>query len=140
MLTYRLKEPDRRGNTVMVLAPQELLMRLCSLIPAPGHPTRKYFGILAGAAKDRKLVVPKPTHRKRAHAHPDRVTPTASPVKWADLLKRVWGIDALSCPKCGGRMTALAVVEDADEVARYLANTGQATVHQRAQAPPDLAA
>jgi len=140
MLTYRLKKPDRKGNTVMVLSPSELLMRLCSLIPAPGHPTRKYFGILAGAAKDRKLVVPKPTHRKRAHAHPDRVAPTASPVKWAELLKRVWGIDALECPKCGGRMTALAVVEDAAEVARYLANTGQATVYQRSQAPPDLAA
>ena len=68
MLSYRLKKADRRGNTVMVMAPQELLMRLCSLIPAPGHPTRKYFGILAGAAKERKLVVPKPTHRKRARA------------------------------------------------------------------------
>ena len=27
------------------------------------------FGILAGGSKDRKLVVPKATHRKRAHAH-----------------------------------------------------------------------
>ncbi len=85
-------------------------------------------------------MVPKATHRKRAHAHPDHVTPTASPVKWAELLKRVWGIDALKCPKCDGRMTALAVVEDAAEVARYLAHTGRATVYQRAQAPSDLAA
>ena len=36
-------------------------------------------------------------------------------------------------------MTALAVVENPTEIARYLANTGQATVHPRAQAPPDLA-
>ena len=56
------------------------------------------------------------------------------------MLKRVWGIDAPECPKCGGRMTALAVVEDAAEAARYLANTGQATVHPRAQAPPHVAA
>jgi hypothetical protein len=110
MLTYRLKKPDRKGNTVLVLSPVELLMRVSSLIPAPGHPTRKYLGILAGGAKDRKRVVPKATHRKRAHAHPNRVARTASPVKWAELLKRVWGIDALECPKCGGRMTALAVV------------------------------
>ena len=115
-------------------------MRLCSLIPAPGHRTRKYFGILAGGARDRKRVVPKATHRKRAHAHPDRVTPTASPVKWADLLNRVWGVDALECPRCGGRMAALAVVEDAAEIARYLAHTGETTVHPRAQAPPELAA
>ncbi len=61
-------------------------------------------------------------------------------MRWAELLKRVWRIDALKCPKCDGRMTALAVVEDASEEARYLAHTGQATVYQRAQAPPDLAA
>jgi hypothetical protein len=140
MLTYRLKKPDRKGNTVLVLSPVELLMRVSSLIPAPGHPTRRYLGILAGGAKDRKRVVPKGTHRKRAHAHPDRVAPTASPVKWAELLKRVWGLDALECPKCGGRMTPLAVVEDAAEIARYLQHTGQTTVHPRAQAPPELAA
>ena len=96
--------------------------------------------LIPTGSKDRKLVVPKATHRKRAHAHPDHVTPTASPVKWAELLKRVWGIDALKCPKCDRRMTALAVVEDAAEVARYLAHTGQTTVYQRAQTPPDLAA
>ena len=56
------------------------------------------------------------------------------------MLKRVWGLDALECPKCGGGMTALAVVEDAAEIARYLQHTGQATVHARAQAPPELAA
>ena len=110
MLTCRLKKPDRRGNTVLVLAPHDLLARLCSLIPAPGHPTRKYFGVLAGGARNRKLVVPKPTHRKRGHAHPQQPTPTASPVKWAELLRRVWGLDALECKKCKGRMTAMAVV------------------------------
>lgn len=36
-------------------------------------------------------------------------------------------------------MTALAVVEDAAEIAPYLAHTGQTTVHPRAQAPPELA-
>ena len=29
LLTYRLKKPDRRGNTVLVMTPQQLLMRLC---------------------------------------------------------------------------------------------------------------
>jgi hypothetical protein len=35
-------------------------------------------GQRAAGSKDRKLVVPKAAHRKRAHAHPDHVTPTAS--------------------------------------------------------------
>lgn len=111
MLTDRLKKTDRKGNTVLVLSPVERLMRVSSLIPAPGHPTRKYFGILAGGARS-----------------------------WAELLKRIWGLDALECPKCAGRMTAPAVVEDPAEIARYLQHTGQATVHTRVQAPPELAA
>ena len=88
-------------------------------------------------------MVPKPTHRKRGHAHPEQpttMTPTASPVKWAELLKRVWDLDALECPRCKGRMTAMAVVENRDAIARYLAHTGQTTVHPRAQGPPDMAA
>jgi len=139
MLTYRMKKPDRRGNTLLVMTPLELLMRLSSLIPAPRHPTRKFFGILASGAKDRRRVVPKPTQRREKHAHPETGTPgppVASPVKWADLLRRVWGLDALDCPRCHGRMTPIAVIENPEEVARYLAHTGQLTVHRRARAPP----
>jgi hypothetical protein len=140
MLTYRLKKPDRKGNTVLVLTPVELMMRLTSLIPAPGHPTRKYFGILAGGAKDRKNVVPQATHRKRGHSHPDKIGPVQSPVKWADLLKRIWGMDALECPKCGATMSAMAVMQDAAEIARYLGHVGQSTVFERARGPPEMAA
>jgi len=52
------------------------------------------------------------------------------------LLKRVWGLDALDCPRCHARMTAVAVIEDPAEIARYLAHCGQATVHGRARGPP----
>ena len=65
------EKPDRRGNTVMVLTPIQPMMRLASLIPPPHHPTRKYFGILAAGAKERSLVVPKPTTRKIAHCAKD---------------------------------------------------------------------
>ena len=132
MLTYRMKKADRRGNTMLVLSPLELMMRLSSLIPAPGHPARKYFGILAGGAKDRAKVVPAPTVGKRRHC--DNGKPraqTASPVKWADLLKRVWGIQALECARCGATMTAVAVIENPEEITRYLAHTAQQSVHSQ---------
>jgi len=57
-------------------------------------------------------------------------------MKWSELLKRVWDLDALDCPRCHARMTAVAVIEDPAEIARYLAHTGQATVHGRARGPP----
>jgi len=139
MLTYRLKKPDKRGNTLVVMTPVELLMRLASLIPAPRFATRRYFGVLAAGARLRKLVVPRPTQRKNQHCADPDVTrpPVQSPVKWADLLKRVWGLEALACARCGGTMKALAVLEDRGEIARFLAHLGQTTMHQRATGPPD---
>lgn len=38
---------------------------------------------------------------------------------WAELLQRVFEIDALRCPECGAQMRVLAVIEDA-EVARKI--------------------
>jgi hypothetical protein len=56
-----------------------------------------------------------------------------SRVDWATLLKRVYGIDALECPRCGGRLRFTAVYED-EAVA-------QAELERRGlpHAPPALA-
>ena len=40
---------------------------------------------------------------------------------WADLLQRVFEVDALCCPYCGGRMHALAAITEADFARRILA-------------------
>jgi hypothetical protein len=40
---------------------------------------------------------------------------------WADLLQRVWKIDALRCPFCGGRMIVLATLHDPDAITAILA-------------------
>ena len=61
-------------------------------------------------------------------------------MKWPDLLRRVWNLDALDCPKCHGRMTAMALITDADEATRFLSHLGQSTVFERATGPPELAA
>jgi hypothetical protein len=40
---------------------------------------------------------------------------------WADLLQRVFDVDVLCCPRCGGRMRILAAITDADIARRILA-------------------
>jgi len=39
---------------------------------------------------------------------------------WADLLQRVFEVDALACPKCGGRMRILSAITDPIVAARIL--------------------
>jgi hypothetical protein len=41
-------------------------------------------------------------------------------VAWADLLQRVFEVDALACPKCGGRMRVLSAITDPTVAARIL--------------------
>jgi hypothetical protein len=40
---------------------------------------------------------------------------------WADLLGRVWNIDALRCGACSGRMLVVSVVKDPDVIQAILA-------------------
>ncbi len=39
---------------------------------------------------------------------------------WADLLQRVFGVDALCCPRCGARMRVLSAITDPDVARRIL--------------------
>ena len=41
-------------------------------------------------------------------------------VAWADLLQHVFEVDALACPKCGGRMRVLSAITDRTVAARIL--------------------
>jgi hypothetical protein len=46
---------------------------------------------------------------------------------WAELLRRTFGVEALACPVCEGRMRLVAVIKDPESVARYLAGIGEST-------------
>jgi hypothetical protein len=39
---------------------------------------------------------------------------------WADLLQRVFQVDALCCPRCGARMRVLSAITDPDVARRIL--------------------
>jgi hypothetical protein len=39
---------------------------------------------------------------------------------WAALLKKVWDIDALKCPQCGGQMNVVSFIEQPSIIRRIL--------------------
>jgi hypothetical protein len=43
---------------------------------------------------------------------------------WADLMRRAFEADVLACPRCGGRMTVLATIEDPAVIHRILTHLG----------------
>jgi hypothetical protein len=58
---------------------------------------------------------------------------------WAELMRRTFGIDALDCPRCGGRLRLLALIEHGRIVERILRHLGLPTdwpEPRPARAPP----
>ena len=39
---------------------------------------------------------------------------------WAELMKRVWAIDVLACPRCQGRMRLLAMIHSPESIRKIL--------------------
>jgi hypothetical protein len=121
-LLYHLRHRWRDGTTRIVFEPHQLLARLVPLIPAPRAHQVRYHGVLAPCAGWRDRVVPggpaaeagdtaRPPDREAAE--PSTAAVTGRPLRrypWADLLRRVFAVDVLECPDCGGPMRILAAI------------------------------
>ena len=129
-LALRFKQAWRDGTTHIVFTPHELIEKLIPLIPRPRCHLVRYHGILGPSAKDRAKVVPTPP----AQPAPDAANESreidvttiqrGSRLPWALLLKRVFMTDALTCPKCQGRMTILAAITKPDAIRKILDHLG----------------
>lgn len=62
---------------------------------------------------------------------------------WADLMHRSLALDVLACPRCGGRLRLIAVVDNPAVVARILRHLGLPTgvpgTRPARAAPPEVA-
>jgi hypothetical protein len=109
------------------LDPLSLLSRLAASVPALRLHTVRYAGVLASASKLRARLAPKPWVPPKPTADVPESPPRGGYRRWAELLKRTFGFDVLTCPCCGGRMKPLALVTEPTSVARYLRGIGEPT-------------
>jgi hypothetical protein len=141
-LALRFKQAWRDGTTHIVFTPHELIEKLIPLIPRPRAHLVRYHGILGPAAKDRDKVVPTPPalpvpdvagaeaagadkagEGESRDIDVSKLAPV-SRLPWALLLKRVFLTDALTCPKCQGRMKILAAVTKPEAIRKILDHFG----------------
>ncbi|MBD3238011.1 MAG: hypothetical protein GF330_15030, partial [Candidatus Eisenbacteria bacterium] len=142
----------------MLLEPLDFLRRLAALIPAPYTHMIRYHGILANRSRWRQLLPPPPAPPSAGErgdgdaavaaaaatgtnaAAPEASSPSAPPrrgrahLKWAQLLRRVFSLDALECPQCQTAMVVLAFISDPPVVRKILGHLGLPTI------PPPVAA
>ena len=148
-----LRRPWRDGTRALLFDPLDFLGRLAALTPKPRVNLLLYHGVFAPHAAQRRGAVARArevaesTEATKARAAPAPQagrTPasaggespdeeTAAPhrrsgwVKWADLLRRVFEIDVLTCARCGGRLRFVAAIDDPEAIRRILGHLGLPT-------------
>jgi len=136
-----------------VLDPLDFIARLAALVPPPRRHLTRYHGVLAPHSSLRALITPagrgKGGQRTASTAQGSEQPGLPRPValRWAQRLKRVFGIEIESCAPCGARLKIVASIEDPGVIARILAHRDRASGRAQperalhaARAPPGQSA
>jgi hypothetical protein len=133
-VVYRLRHPWRDGTSAVAFDPLTFIERLAALVPRPRTHLLTYHGVLAPAAQWRDLVTPAappppstgPDQDHDPPEAPSGSTSTSRRLSWAELLERVFEIDVLVCPHCGGRRELISTITDGPIARRILEHLGLA--------------
>ena len=68
--------------------------------------------------------------------HVDPELSRAAKAAWARLIKKVYEVDPMLCPRCGAEKRVMAVIEEAPVVERILRHLGGWNPRRPGQAPP----
>jgi hypothetical protein len=125
-----LKTAWRDGTSHLLFDPIKFMEKLAAITPRPAVNLVVYPGVLAPHARWRSPVV------RYDRSAPDATAPaadarprTGSPQgawTWAALMHRVFALNVLACPRCGGRLQIIAIVQDPAVVRTLLAHGGRA--------------
>jgi hypothetical protein len=153
---YRLKAGHDRGprqtrGTTGEFDPAEFLARVIMHIPEPRRHLVRYYGAYSNVSRGkRKLfqasqahespgVEPRPTAEDQDHSSDARTLRR----RWRELIKRVYEVDPLVCPRCHAEMRIIAFIIDhavVDKILRHLERKGEVARERGPPAEVDLEA
>jgi len=142
----RARQP---GDVAEAFGPAEFLARVIMHIPEPRRHLVRYYGAYSNVSRgtrrrhDEVTIGAAPRdieHATLVQAGRDH-SPEARALRrsWAQLIKRVYEVDPLLCPKCGGEMRIIAFITDHDVVDAILRHLAKA-VARSPRGPPSVAA
>lgn len=143
---YELRHPWRDGTTHVVFEPMVFLERLGALVPPPRVHLQTYHGVLAPGASWRDEVVggrgqPQVENEAADAKEKEAARRPAHRYLWAELMRRVFGLDVLRCEVCKGKRKLISLITERAVIVRILAHLRLETDPppiQPARAPPQL--
>ena len=141
--------PGQHGDPEEEFDPAEFLARVIMHIPEPRRHLVRYYGAYSNASRGKRkrqdvadagAVLRDGEHAPSARADRNH-SPDARALRrsWAQLIKRVYEVDPLVCPSCGGEMRIIAFIIDHDVVDAILRHLTKAEARSP-RGPPGTAA
>ena len=104
--------------------PLEWIARVTAHIPRKGSKQVIYYGTYSQAWRGRERrqgILPKAPADEESTSSQSRSSYSRHRRQhWAVLLKKIWNVDALKCPKCGEQMKVISFIEQPFVIRRIL--------------------
>ena len=111
----------------------EFIARVTSHIPDKGQVMVRYYGLYSNAHRGKM-------RKTQEKANPllilEQEEPFVPSKGWAEMIRKVYELDPLLCPSCGGQMKIIAFIEDHKVIDRIIKHL-KLTFH--AERPPPTA-
>jgi ribosomal protein S27E len=127
--------PDQNGDGIaagpkrnfQILSPLDFLAEFTQHIPSKGAHLSRYYGWYSNKARGMRKQATAVESAESLSGDDTRVpAPGRCSQAWAMLIKRVYEIDPLACPRCGGAMTVIGFIEppQGDVIEKILRHCG----------------
>jgi len=120
----------------------EFLARVLVQIPDPRRHSVRYYGAYSNAARGKRKKAATPAEPSAPGEAPeDATTPegadrAALKRRWAEMIRRVYEVDPLVCPRCGGEMRVIGFITQPALIKRIL---GHLRNREKVSRPPPYA-
>jgi hypothetical protein len=136
-LTYQSDKPSGPTAGAETADALEFLARVVSHIPNKGQVLQRYYGWYAN--RTRGIRRKAGFHEQPSVVAGDVVPPAQADVRrrWAELLRRIFEVDPLRCPRCGHAMRVDAFITEPPVIDRILMHLRRQGLRaRRPRAPP----
>ncbi len=139
MVIYRSRMHKGLKRNFQLMPGAQWLELLCRHIPDRFEHLVRYVGWYSNRvrAKRAAAVAVSPVTQEPEAAQEIAVRARSA---WARLIKKVYEVDPLECPRCKGPMRVIALIKDVDVVRRILQHLGLWAPRQHERSPPTIRA
>jgi len=104
------------NRNFQVFDPLDFLAEVTQHIPNKGEHTVRYYGFYSNKSRGMRAVAVKNIEAVVDVEEEDTPFRKTCRSRWAALIKKVYEVDPLKCPKCGGQMRIISFIEKKDQM------------------------